>query len=304
MDYIELIKAFPCHIKEASSLSENIQLPDFNNILFCGMGGSGIIGNIAKDILGTNVPIVICKNYTIPNHIDENTLVFCISYSGNTEETVDMFNSCLKRGSKIITISSGGTLEQLANENNIQHINVPTGIPPRAATAYLLVPVLKLFEKTLPFVDLEQLEQTGKTISEKIANKIPVVYTSPELTSVGLRWQQELNENSKQLCVLGKFPELNHNQINAFTHTNNNFHIILIKDADDNKQNKKRFEFFENQLRNQKTDFTIINISGTQPEKILKGIISGDFTSYYLSKKLGKDPFNIEIIENLKKSLV
>jgi len=303
MDYIELIEAFPSHIKEASALAKNIYLPDYKNILFCGMGGSGIIGDMIKDIIGSYTPVEISKNYTIPNYTNQSTLAFCISYSGNTEETISCFNSCLRKHAKIITMSSGGKLEQLAKQNNISHIKVPSGIPPRTATAYLLIPILNLLGKTIPKINLAPIKQTGKKIIEKLENKIPVIYTSDSLKSVAIRWQQQLNENSKLLCVIGTFPEMNHNQINAFIHPNNNFHIILIKDEDDNIQNKKRFVFFENQLRKQKTDFTIINISGTKIEKILKGILTGDFTSYYLSKKLGKNPFNVEIIENLKKSL-
>ena len=303
MEYIELIRKFQCQVKEISNINQDITLPEFNKILFCGMGGSGIIGNISKDILPTEVPIFITKGYDIPDHIDKNSLVFCISYSGNTEETLSCFSQCLKKTKNIITISSGGKLENLSTENKIQHINVPSGLPPRAATGYLLTSVLKTLGVVIPFVDIDLLEKTGEKIGSLIKTKIPVVYTSPSLKSVGLRWQQQLNENCKMFCVTGSFPEMNHNQINAFTNTNNSYHTILIQDKDDNSQNKKRFEFFKSQLQKQKISFTVINVSGSISEKIIKGILTGDFASYFLSKALCKDPFDIEIIENLKKFL-
>jgi glucose/mannose-6-phosphate isomerase len=304
MEYIELIRKFQCQVKEISSANNNIILPDFNKILFCGMGGSGIIGTISKDILPTEVPIFISKGYDIPDHIDEKTLVFCISYSGNTEETLSCFYKCLEKTKNIIIISSGGQLEQLAKQNNIQYMKVPAGIPPRAATGYLLTSVLKTLGVVIPFVDIDSLEQTGEKIASLVKTKTTIIYTSSSLRSVGLRWQQQFNENCKKLCVLGYIPEMNHNQINAFIHINNNAHVILIQDNDDNTQNKKRFEFLKTQLQKQKTSFTVINISGSKSEKIIKGLLTGDFTSYFLSKILCKDPFDIEIIENLKKFLV
>ena len=302
MEYVELIRKLPSNMEEIYNSTNNITLPVFKNILFCGMGGSGIIGDIAKDILDTEKPIFINKNYNIPDHIDSSTLAFCISYSGNTEETISMFNRCLAKNVKIISISSGGQLEKLSKENNITHIKVPSGIPPRSATGYLLTPILRLLKKHIQMnFNIPALEEKGKILSEHLLERTPVIYTSPSLRSLGLRWKQQLNENCKILCLENFLPEQNHNAINAFIAPNEHLPVFLIIEKNDHPQNKKRLEFFEKKMKKNKISFSVIEMS---KENILSGILIGDFMSYYLSKKLGVDPFNIEVIESLKKSLL
>jgi glucose/mannose-6-phosphate isomerase len=293
MEYIELIREFPLQLK---GKKPDIVLPDFKEILFCGMGGSGIVGTIAKDVL--NEKVFVCKCYDIPKFVSQDTLVFCISYSGNTEETLECAQQSIDKNAKVICVSSGGKLQEFAEENNLYHIAVPKGFQPRAATGYLIAPILKLFGKEMPDIDLD-LEKHAESIAKEIGEKMPVVYTN--IQSVGLKWQQEINENSKMLCVTGIFPELTHNQINAFTQKQN-VHVILLN-GDINEQNKKRFLFFEEQLKKQGISYSLIDLQGDKIKKILDGMILGSFVSYFLAVSRKKDPFNVEIIESLKKSL-
>ena len=59
-------------------------------IIVAGMGGSALAALIIKNWLESEIdkPIEVIRNYNLPSYANENTLVICSSYSGNTEETL------------------------------------------------------------------------------------------------------------------------------------------------------------------------------------------------------------------------
>ena len=106
--------------KSFQPISKSIQ-----NVLICGLGGSGIGGAVC--------PFVINKDYIIPSFVNEHTLVICCSYSGNTEETIKMYEQAVQKGAEIAIISSGGKFIDIAKDKGFNHIQIPAGFPPRAA---------------------------------------------------------------------------------------------------------------------------------------------------------------------------
>ena len=113
----DYINDFTNHLTEAMEIGDASHLKKsdkkFNNILICGLGGSGIGGTIINDIISpkANIPILATKDYSIPNFVDENTLVIASSYSGNTEETIYALEKCQSRNTEICIITSGGKLK-------------------------------------------------------------------------------------------------------------------------------------------------------------------------------------------------
>lgn len=85
---------------------------DFDKICICGMGGSAIGGDIIKDMVDDKsaVPIFVVKFMDIPHWVNEKTLVIVCSYSGNTRETLSMYDQAMTRNCKVIVITTGGKL--------------------------------------------------------------------------------------------------------------------------------------------------------------------------------------------------
>src|SRR4029450_6317710 len=93
------------------------------------------------------VPVVVHKGYSIPNFIGENTLVFAVSSSGNTEETVDATTNAMMQGGRVVAFSAGGELEDLARGWDAPFIRLPADIPmPRAGIGAASVPPLMALE--------------------------------------------------------------------------------------------------------------------------------------------------------------
>ena len=145
MKMIDYINDFTSHLTEAMEIGESSKFNNtdrsFSNILICGLGGSGIGGTILNDIVSgeTHIPILSSKDYSIPNFVNENTLVVASSYSGNTEETIYALQKCLDKNAEVCIITSGGKLKDIAVENKYNHIIIPGGHPPRAMFGYAFV---------------------------------------------------------------------------------------------------------------------------------------------------------------------
>ena len=119
----QLITEFPNNITEAIKIAANSNFSqpknEIRNVVICGMGGSGIGGSIVSKWLEDelSIPIYVSKDYSLPNFVNENSLVIGSSYSGDTEETLSSVELAIKKGAHIIgiTISSciGCLLETL-----------------------------------------------------------------------------------------------------------------------------------------------------------------------------------------------
>ena len=141
----------PRHVRKATELAETVSISYSNpeTIIIAGMGGSAISGELLKDWVKdkVNFPVEVCKEYSLPAFANEKTLVFTLSYSGETEETLSMFLDAIKRNCMIFCISSGGRLQQFAEKLELPYLQVPSGMPPRAAFPYLFMPLLRILEK-------------------------------------------------------------------------------------------------------------------------------------------------------------
>ncbi len=105
---------------------EPVDFKEVNHIVFSGMGGSGTIGDLFLSILSkTSVHVTIVKGYLLPKTVDSKTLIVATSVSGNTVETISTVESAAKLGCRIICFSSGGKLEEICKQTNIQHRKIP-----------------------------------------------------------------------------------------------------------------------------------------------------------------------------------
>ena len=80
--------------------------------IVAGMGGS----HLAADLLGAWKPeldLIMHSNYGLPALVEDrlkNSFLIASSYSGNTEETFDAYDSAQERGIPVAVIATGGTL--------------------------------------------------------------------------------------------------------------------------------------------------------------------------------------------------
>lgn len=328
---MEIAHNFPAQCRESFLLSKKIELTPFknqiNNIVILGMGGSSIAGDMLKNMLADELkmPLMVNRDYDIPEFINEASLVLAVSYSGETEETISAFKQALQKKANIITFTTGGALEALSTQNGIQHIKLPAGFMPRAALAYLFFPLLEVFVRfkfvsnkdkeveelinLLKFLnkswklDIPTEQNLAKKIANRFFNKIPVIYTnSGYLESVALRWKNQINENSKALAHINCFPEILHNEVAAYTKNMSVYQdlsILFLIDTD-SKNIIRQAIALKRVIQNFLPILELGPFGDTKLEKMLSLTYLGDFVSIYLAYLYKQDPTPIQLIERIK----
>ncbi len=319
----------PKEIKISKNITIQYRKP--KNIIIAGMGGSAIGGEILKDWLQNRLPtpIQVCREYRLPAYADKDTLVFAVSYSGNTEETLSAFLDAVKRGCMTLTITSDGQLLPLAEKLGIPHVTIPGGMPPRTAIAYLFFPLPVLLEKLGVLQNInEELEEAMQVLeklsletapqvaaennpSKKLAlelnGAIPVVYGFRQYSAIAHRMKAQFNENTKIPCKHDVFPELNHNEVmgwEAPETLTKQFTIMLIRDRDEPLEIKHKIEATKLFALKKTQKILEIHARGKHAlAKMLSAMYIGDFTSVYLAILQGTDPTPVETISRIKKEL-
>jgi len=323
----------PKHYSDAARLAKPVKV-NFSKpqaIIVAGMGGSAIGGELLKDWARDriDVPIETCREYSLPKYANKNTLVFVVSYSGETEETLSVLLDAVKRKCMIFCISSGGKIHEFAERTNLPSLRVPAGMAPRATLPYLFMPTLTILGKIglVSHVEGEISETIGilkqvsgensperqsssnfsKALAVNINGTVPTVYGFGFYRGVAQRLKTQFNENSKNPAKWEFFPELNHNEIvgweeaKAFAKC---FSAIFVRDDDEPAEIRQRIEVTKELMCAQKLHlFEIRGRGKSSLAKMSSVICTGDFTSVYLAVLRGIDPTPVKTITVLKERL-
>ena len=325
-DMLYLLKNFYLHCKDGY----NFKIPkidgNFNKIVFTGMGGSAIAGDVLKVLINqySKIPIFVIRDYTLPEFVDSKTLIIVESYSGNTEETISTYKSGKEKNGIILTISSNGEIEKLSINDSISFIKIPSGMPPRCAFGYLFFPVYRLFVELniLPPLEEEIFEKIKNwvneflpenedneaiKIAEKFYKKIPIIYSDNRFYPGILRWKTQIAENSKQFAFINELPEMNHNEIMSYYYPEfilRRIVVLFVISGMENDRIKKRIEITSKIISGKIKDVLTLKLKGdTIFEKLIYLIIFGDWVSYYLAILNKVDPTEIKEINILKELL-
>lgn len=320
----DLIINFPNQLIESVNISKTYELQidrTITNVVICGVGGSGIGGEIVKTWCKDNatIPIEVCHSYDLPKYVSRTTLVIACSYSGNTEETLSALHQALEKNALIIGITSGGKLKELAKQHNFKCIPVPDGHPPRAALAYPLIQVLAILSKAkITTIDVEtEITHAAKLIKsdqdaiaskaaellEMSINKKFLFYSEDQFGPTLLRACQQINENSKELAFFNVIPEMNHNEIVGWANSKEDIFAVFLRSSLENSRNSQRIDFTENSVKNKSLTHSILAKGNTLIEQTLWGIHLFDWLSLLYAESKAIDIEEVFIIEKLKQEL-
>ena len=333
---LALLTGFSDQLKDASEYVRGQVLPKaagISNIVFTGMGGSAIAGDLVKGALSNELkaPFIVNRDYYLPGFVSSRILLFVSSYSGDTEETLSAYKAAKRKKARIVVITSGGALGKMASKDGYPLIKIPAGIPPRAALGYLFVPALTVLSKMGLIKDKEKdINEavnvlTGlrrdflgpdvplkKNIAKKTAlalvGRIGAIYGwSGSSDCAVTRLRSQINENSKALAISHLLPEMDHNEIVGYVHPKriiNDVVVVFLRDEDDPPRITDRVEITSSIIKNRVHKIIEIKSGGEGPlARICSLIYIGDFISFYLAILNGEDPSPVDEITFLKKEL-
>ena len=330
---LHALKRFPEDCRSAIKRAEKVSLEGisgkrFSKVVFAGVGGSSIGGKLVIDWLRREctVPLVLSRGYHIPAFVDDETLVFTVSYSGNTEETLSMLTEALNAGAPTVAVTSGGTMGEIAMKNGLPLISLPDGYRPRAAiphqffslaTAMHQLGLVGISWGEVPealstleairdeiSIDVPTDENLAKKVALRLLGKIPLVYGSSLLEGVAYRLGSQLNENSKVPSGSGSFPEAFHNAVLGSewdSEALGNLALLLLRDNGDDEGVKRKIDGFKGLFTPKVGDMIELEARGSgRLSRILSLVYIGDYVSTYLGLLYGHDPSSNLSIDKLK----
>jgi len=335
-NFIAYLKDFPDQpaevVKKMKSYTIDLDVSGVQNIVFIGMGGSAIAGDIIVSYVRDElkVPVSVSRDYTLPSYVGKNTLMIASSYSGNTEETLAAVKHGLRRGALMVGITSGGELESICKKKNHPYVTVKEGYPPRQALGHMFFSQLLVLDK-LGFIKVKKKDITetidilnelsarydphetqsnnlANHIAQSIYHAIPVTYSGvAHLDPVTVRWQNQFNENSKTMAFSNVFPEMNHNEImgwEGLPDVMQHFRVIFLRDSEENPRTAQRIKITKGILKKKNILFGEVFATGeSRLARLFSMISTGDWASYYLALLNEKDPIAIDSIDLLKEKL-
>ena len=332
-DMFGLAARFPEQVAEAAKASTGVGgLPpadEIDNVVVLGMGGSGTAGDVLAAVGGPfiPVPLTVAKGYGPPAFVGPGTLCFAVSFSGDTEETLEAAQAAAAAGARMVVVASGGALAGEAAEWQAPLIRVPGTIPqPRAALGALAVPLLMVMEEVGLFpgasswVDaaVTQLEirrdallagDSAQRIARTIGRTMPLVIGAGPLGQVAaLRWKNQVNENAKAPAFAAAIPELCHNEIAGWGQhgdmTRQVFTLVELRHDEEHPQELRRFEMVRDIMAEVVHDVVEVRAVGEGPlAQLFDLTLVGDFVSLHMAAQEGIDPGPVPVLEDLKRAL-
>lgn len=328
------VAALPEHCREGYRAGRSAaQLPSgegLSAIAFCGMGGSGVSGDVIRALYAERLrlPVEVVRGPALPEFCGPHTLVLCSSYSGNTAETLSCFEESVRRGCRIAAVTSGGGLGQRAGELELASVVVPAGFQPRAALGYLSLGALGALEEIglIPALagDLEEAaaelgslaarlgperpaaDNLAKRLALAIGDRTPVVWGAEGIGAVAAaRWRTQMNENAKVPALSASLPELDHNEVVGWSEgAGEGFFLVVLRHEREHPDVALRFPVSIRIAEESGMEAKEVWTAGLSPLARLLGLVMiGDFTSVYLALLRGVDPTPTVAIERLKRAL-
>ena len=319
------VLAIPAHLRDALWRLESARLEpaEAAGAMVCGMGGSAIGGDLAAAALGDRLTrqLLTVRGYELPSWATPEWTVLCVSYSGDTEETLACFDAAEALGARRIVVSTGGELVEMARAAGVPVVGLPDILQPRAAVAYMFVVAAEVaaLAGAAPRVHTEveaaaalleaqadDLRARAAEIAGRLGGAAPVVYGADLTAPVARRWKTQVNENAKLPAFFSELPEADHNELCGWAGSSGaaSLAAVLLEDCDQHPRERRRFELTAEAIAAGGAEAIAIETAGeTRVERLLWATMLGDLVSIELAEARGVDPMPVEAIEGFKAEL-
>lgn len=330
------IDNLPDQLGYAYQLGLKHDLPDWadiKHVIIAGMGGSATSADLLAAYCASlsPIPVTVHRDYGLPLFArGDQTLVICVSHSGNTEETLDVFESARKAGCRIIAITTGGELGKRAKAESIPVWTFDHSGQPRSAVGFSFGLLLAMFQR-MGFIpdqneavedavesmkrsqgylkmDVIAAKNPAKRYAGQLMGRWVTIVGSGILAPVARRWKVQLNLYAKAGANFDFLPEADHNTLAGTTNhqeTLNAHTISLFLRADsDHPRNRLRSDMTRKvfMLEGMNTDH--VDARGSTPlAHMWTLILFGDYMAYYLAMWYEVDPTPVPAVVEFKQAM-
>lgn len=304
---------------------------EVRGVVVCGMGGSAAAGDVVATAFGdlADIPIVTLRGYGLPRGYGDEHLVLCVSYSGETEETLAAFRRARSLGCPTVVVCGDGALAGAAREAELPSVQIPAAAPvPRAGLGSLVGGVLGTLVAagTLSGVD-EEVEAAATTVgrlagdlgpeipldrneakglAEWVGERIPVIWGSEGVSSAAAwRWKTAFNENAEVPAFASALPELDHHEVVGWTaKRGEGFCLVILREAGEHERVQARLDATLEEIEDSGLAWRQVEARGETPlARCLSLCLLGDLASTYHALARGIDPAAMDALVRIKERL-
>lgn len=330
------IAALPEQMDEAWDAGSRLALPwgagDVDRVVVLGMGGSGIGGSLLAAwavAAGAKTPVMVVRGYTPPAYVDARSLVLASSNSGNTEEILSGTDAVIAAGAKVVVMTTGGKLLEVAKQHRLPAFTYSYTGEPRSALGWSFASLLAICGRAgvLPdagadlrgatehmrslrreiSAEAPEASNAAKQLARRLNGKLPAFIGAEALTPVAYRWRTQVNENAKSWGIADELPEMNHNAQAGYGLAKEILpllHVVFLRHASAHPRIALRVGATSETMREAGVETEILEVPGPSVlTQMLWAVHFGDFASYYLSVLNGVDASPVPGIESLKRVL-
>ena len=306
---------------------------DLKQVVIAGMGASAIGAYLLAKYCASlsPLPVSVHRDYGLPFFArGTETLVICSSHSGNTEETLDAFESARKAGCRIIVVCMGGELAKRARENNIPLWTFNHAARPPAAVGFSFGLLLAIFQRlnlipdqTEAFkdmltsmkriqihlrADIPAVKNPAKRYAGQLMGRWVTIMGSGLLTPVARRWKGQINEVAKAGANVEVLPEADHNTLagtlNPQETLNAHTMTLFLRAPSDHPRNRLRSDLTRKAFMLEGMNTDHVDARGNTPlAHMWTLILFGDYMAYYLAMGYGVDPTPTKALTDFKEAM-
>lgn len=332
-DVLTSIKNFPTQCENAFKNIKSItpENREIRNIVVMGMGGSALGAHVLNGLKILKLPLIISNEYSIPLWVNEHTLLFAISYSGTTEETLSATKEALERGVMVVGITGGGALEKILLEHNrpvylIDKKDNPCDQPRYGVGAMMLIMLRVCIDNNLSIVNKEEMQKAIEELgvwqknfdernllkeiyetSKSLENKMPLLIYAEHLSGLGNFMRNQIHETGKALAQTHNIPELNHHLMEglSFPKENVNKLVVIFFESDFYSEKiKKRIMVTKDVLEKQNIKYITVSPEGdSKLSQVLIAMLYGMYLAFSIAIIHGKDPSVVPWVDYFKEQL-
>lgn len=329
------IERLPDQLLGAWELGSSMPLPAWTGvqqIVIAGMGGSAIGGDLLRSyaLPAATVPIIIWRNYDLPAFAyGKETLIICSSHSGNTEEVLSAFEWAVRVGGRILVVTRGGELGNLAQAEGIPIWKFEHDGQPRAAVGFSFglllaaasrlgiipdpsdelfdaVELMKTKQENLG-IEIPVVNNPAKRLAGQIMGRWPTIIGADHLAPVARRWRTQISEVAKALSQFEEIPEANHNMVAGIEKPDEMFAntmVVFLRADGYHPRNVARTDVTKKLLMVEGMNTDLVQARGeTRMAEQWTTLHFGDYVAFYLAMAYEVDPTPVHAIEELKREI-
>ncbi|MCL4403848.1 hypothetical protein M1432_00635 [Patescibacteria group bacterium] len=286
-------------------------------VIVCGMGGSGLVGDFLQATaaeIRLPVPVTTVKTNGLPALPFKRPLYVCISFSGETAETLDCLKAALRTKAKsgvAVVTGQGGKMRKIAEEYRLPAAYFEAGdLTPRTASGNMYTSLTTLLRGTFPGLAVPDLSRSirsgtfsrqGAVLARRLRGRNIIVYADASHSALGYFWKIGFNETGKNAAFANTYPEIDHNEIVGFGKIRGAWAMIWLVDPEGDSENRSKAAFVAKRMERKGIRSVQVKLRGkTALQRFWNGVALAEWTAFHLAGLNGVRPEETKAIDELK----